>query len=400
MYDLLVIGGGPGGATCARRAALEGLDVVLFEKEVYPRPKACGGALSPKVKGLLDFDFSKLVEREFDAAIIHRPSGKSSVLSREGFRGYLINREQFDEYLINKAKEAGVEVVEGTEIIAIEQLRRGIRALSIGDSFKGHILVGADGANGISMKQLGIRKKWAQDNIAVCIQAEVPLTDGDIDRVTVSSEEDETLAIELYYGLVEWGYGWCFPRENKLNIGIGCRVDKAKSLRDSWTTFCSQLAKQKELDLRIDRQTSARVPVGGIKQRYVGRRAMLIGDAAGLVSPVSGEGISYAIESGIFAARIAAQSIKEKTPTHIIEYERRLSQSIERELEDLLSFAKVLNKSHQNIDLVCTVADEDSQMKEYLTDLVTRAGTSSELRRKITRRLITHHPIKAIKLGF
>ena len=398
MYDLLVIGGGPGGATCARRAALEGLDVVLIEKEVYPRPKACGGALSPKVKDLLDFDFSKLIEREFNAAIIHRPSGKSSILTREGFRGYLIDREQFDEYLINKAKEAGVEVIEGTEIIAIEQLRRGIRALSIGDSFKGHILVGADGVNGISMKQLGIKTKWAQDNIAVCIQAEVPLTDGDIEKITSSSEENEALAIELYYGLVEWGYGWCFPREHKLNIGIGCRLDKAKSLRDSWTIFCSQLEKQKDLDLRINRQTSARVPVGGLEQRHVGRRAMLIGDAAGLVSPVSGEGISYAIESGILAARIAAESIKKKLPTHIIEYERELRQSIERELEDLRFLAKVLNKSHQNIDLICTIADEDSLMREYLTDMVTRAGSSSELRGKITRQLITHHPLKAIKL--
>ena len=68
MYDLLVIGGGPAGATCARRAAMEGLDVALIEKYIHPRQKICGGALSPRVSKSLGFDFSKYVEREFDAA--------------------------------------------------------------------------------------------------------------------------------------------------------------------------------------------------------------------------------------------------------------------------------------------------------------------------------------------
>ena len=399
MYDLLVIGGGPGGATCARRAAMKGLDVVLIEKRVHPRPKVCGGALSPRVNEFLDFDYSKLVQREFDAAAIHRPSGKISFLTREGFKGQLVEREQFDELLIKKAREAGVNVVEGIEIIGIEQLRKGIRALSVGDSFKGHLLVGADGVNGNSMKLLGIRQKWAHDNVSLCIQAEVPLDKDEIERITAPGENAEFHPINLYYGLTEWGYGWCFPKKKSMNIGIGCRLDKAKSLREKWTVFSAMISKQYGIDLRIERQSSARLPLGGTKQRYIGRRSMLVGDAAGLVSPVSGEGISYAIESGIHAAEVAVESVKQKTPTHIIEYDRRVKQSIERELNDLRFIAKIIYKSNANVDLICTIADEDPLVREYLMDFITRASTFSEPRSKIVKQLITRHPVKAIRLG-
>ena len=245
MYDLLVIGGGPAGATCARRAAMEGLDVALIEKYIHPRQKICGGALSPRVSKSLGFDFSKYVEREFDAARVHRPSGKETILTREGFGGQLILREQFDAYLLDKAKEAGVEVIEGVEVTAIEQLRKGIRALCSGDSFKGRLLVGADGANGISMKQLGIRSQWAQEDIALCIQAEVHLDESEVERIASLEGEPKSIALDFYYGLVEWGYGWCFPKRTGLNIGIGCRLDKARFLRDKWTDFRKLLAEQK-----------------------------------------------------------------------------------------------------------------------------------------------------------
>ncbi len=399
MYDLLVIGGGPGGATCARRAALEGLDVALIEKKAHPRQKTCGGALSPKAISLLDFDISQVVENEFNMAIIHRPSGQRTILTREGFRGQLIQRVQFDEYLINKAREAGVDIIEDTEVIAIEQLRKGIRVLGRGDSFKGHLLVGADGVNGISMKQLGIRNQWAQDDVAVCIQAEVILDNNEMKRIVLQEDATKQTAIDLYYGLVEWGYAWCFPLGNRLNVGIGCRLDRARFLRDGWIAFCSLIAKEKRINMKIDQQNSARVPLGGTKQRHIGRRSMLVGDAAGFVSPVTCEGISYAIESGILAAEVAIESVRNKSPTHIIEYERRLSSTITKELDDLRIIARILNKSDANIELICKIADDDPLMKEYLIDLVARVNTLSNLKSKIVKRLLTHHPLKAIRLG-
>jgi len=396
----LVIGGGPGGATCARQAALNGLDVVLVEKEQHPRAKPCGGALGPQTIAALDFDISHLVEREFNAAIVHRPSGKQSMITREDLRGCLVKRHEFDSYLIDKAEEAGAVIVQNNEIVAIEQLRSGIRALGVGDSYKAQLLVGADGVNGVSMKQLDIRQRWSTEDVAVCINAEVPLDSKEIERVMFNEKESSLSFIDLYYGLIEWGYGWCFPNRESLNIGIGCRLDKARGLRAKWEQFLSKIAADKDIKIKITNKTSARVPLGGSPSRIIGRRTMLIGDAAGLVSAISGEGISYAIESGILAADIAAEAIHDKSPVHIVEYDRRMKKQLIGELNDLRFLAGIMYKSEKNLEMLFDIIDDDQMMSGYFADIFTRVTPFSELKMKIAKRLLSRHPLKAIKLGF
>lgn len=400
IHDLIVIGGGPGGAMCARKAALNGLDVVLIEKQHHPRAKPCGGALGPRTITALDFDFSHLIEREFHAAMVHRPSGKRSLLARDGLKGYLIQRSEFDSLLIDKAKEAGAEVVLGNEIVAIEQLRNGVRALGVGDSYKAQFLVGADGVNGVSMKELDIRHRWSLENVAVCISAKVPLDSSEVERTMTVGTESPLSIVELYYGFVEWGYGWCFPNRESLNIGLGCRLDKAKGFRDKWESFLSKLASVKDIKIEVSEKTSARVPMGGVPSRIISRRSMLIGDAAGLVSPISGEGISYAIESGILAADVATEAVHEKSPVHIVEYERRMKKGHLEELKDLRYIAGIMNKSVKNLETLFDIIDDDPIMKEYLTDIFTCAIPYSKLKFKITKRLLSRHPRKAISLGF
>jgi len=398
LYDLLVIGGGPAGATCARRAAEKGLDVILIEKSVHPREKPCGGALSPRAVDLLDFDISHLFEREYQAALLHTPDGKQTVLTRDGFKGYLIQRRRFDDFLLKKAIEAGAEVIQGTEVVAIEQLRKGIRALGVGESYKAHLLVGADGVNGITSNQLRIRDRWDPNSVAVCINAEVPTDPSHIELVTTHKEGRGLTVLNLYFGLVELGYGWCFPLRESLNIGIGCRMDKAQGLRHKWERFITLIEKTVGCKLDITGEVATRVPFGGLAGRYVTRRSMLIGDAAGLASPISGEGISYAIESGILAADIAFNSVSEKSSGLIIHYEQRLKQGIIRELKELRSLAKILYKSNTNIELLCKIAKEDALMREYMTDILARAKPNADIWNRILKRMLLHHPLKAIRL--
>ena len=378
---------------------MNGLDVVLVEKEHHPRIKACGGALGPQAIASLDFDYSHLIEREFQTAKVYRSSGKCSILTRDGMKGYLIQRSDFDSYLIDKAREAGAEIVMDNEIVAIEQLRKGVRALGIGNSYKAHLLVGADGVNGVSMKQLDIRHRWHPEDVAVCITAEVPVVPSEIERTMTLDEESSHSFIELYYGLVEWGYGWCFPKRESLNIGLGCRLDKAKGLRDKWELFLSKISTEKGIKIKVTERTSARVPLGNISSRIIGRRSMLIGDAAGLVSPVSGEGISFALESGIHAADVATEAIREKSPVHIVEYDRRMKNTILQELKDLQYLAGIMYKSETNLELLFDIIDDDELVKEYMSDIFTRINPYSKLKYKIAKRLLTKHPRKGIKLG-
>jgi geranylgeranyl reductase family protein len=399
MHDLLVIGGGPAGATCARRAAEKGLDVVLLEKATHPREKPCGGALSPRAIELLDFDVSHLFEREYQAALIHTPAGKTTALTHKGFKGYLIQRSKFDEFLLKKARDAGVEVIQGTEVVAIEQLRRGIRALCVGESYKAHLLVGADGVNGITSKQLKIRDKWNSKEVAICIKAEAPMDSSEIERV-ISSDRLRTLAvIDLYFGLVEVGYGWCFPLRTSLNIGIGCRVDKANAIRDKWDQLILHIEKTKKCKLKMVGRTTARVPFGGLMDRHIARRSMLIGDAAGLVSSLSGEGISYAIESGILSANVAIETVREKSPSHIAKYEEVLKQELLGELNDMRVLARILYRSKANLELISEIANEDPVMREYMTDILARAKSHPNLWYQIRKRMLLHHPLKAVRFG-
>ena len=394
-----MVGGGPAGATCARLAAEAGLDVVLLERAHLPREKPCGGALGPQVNKSLDIDISPVVERTFNAAQVHTPSGSKVILTSKELNGHIVTRSTFDAYLLQKAEAAGVEVIQGVEVVGVEQLRAGIRALAVGDSYKSQLLVGADGVNSIIARELAIRDKWAPDKIALCFYANVPMETSDVESILIESQTNGLPSIELYFDLMSWGYGWCFPKMEGLNIGIGCRIDKQVNLTREWEKFVARVQEEKGIKLDVRKRIPWRVPLGGKVLRCSSRRSMLVGDAAGLVSPLTGEGISYAIQSGKLAAKIAAEAVKKKSPIHVVEYENQIKRSIGRELADTRWISELLHKSSNNKDLLFQIAAEDSIMMKYMTDLVSRVTAFSEVRSKIVKRMLTKHPLKSIRLG-
>jgi flavin-dependent dehydrogenase len=156
---------------------------------------------------------------------------------------------------------------------------------------------------------------------------------------------------------------------------------------------------ERGIEQDLSDSVSYRLPLGGKLNRLIGRRCMLVGDAAGLVSPLTGEGISFAIQSGILAARIASETIEAKTPLHVKEYESQLKKKIGHELADTRWLAGILHKSNKHTDLLFQIASEDPVMREYFTNVVARVATFSEYRTKIVKRMLTRHPMKALRLG-
>jgi len=394
-----VIGGGPAGATCARKAAEAGLDVLLLEKANHPRDKPCGGALGPFAVQNLDLDISPMIEHTFHGALVHTPSQKKVILTSKNLTGHLITRSRFDSYLLQKAVDEGVEVIQGVEVVGLEQLRSGIRALAVGDSYKSHLLVGADGVNSIIARKLGVRPKWASDQVAMCISAEVPLNTKDVESVMMTHGAEGCPVIELYFDLVSWGYGWCFPKEKGLSVGVGCRLDKREDLRHAWEKLVTKIELDKGIELDTSRKVSSRVPLGGKIHRSIARRSMLIGDAAGLVSPITGEGISYAIQSGSLAAKIASEAVEMKTPTHVVEYDTQLKKKLEKELIDSRWIADILHRSPKHSELLFQMVDEDPVMRNYFTDVLSRVVPFSNMKGKIGKRMLSKHPLKALQLG-
>ncbi|MHA2143587.1 MAG: geranylgeranyl reductase family protein [Candidatus Thorarchaeota archaeon] len=401
MHDLVVVGGGPAGASCARVAALGGLDVLLIEKDIHPRAKLCAGALTRRITDLIDFSIDPIVEHQFSGGRMYSRTGTCLEFRlEEHSSGYLVKRPSFDDYFLERAIDAGVEVIQDTDAVSIEQLRSGIRVLTVGDSYKAHLLVGADGVNGIVAKSVGLRTRWESHKIALCIAADIPVAEKDVNRCMSLSDTDRRLGVDIHFGLLDMGYGWCFPKKDELNVGIGCRMDKAANLKDRWREFVKRVESQKSLEFDLLKQSSFRIPFGVPKPPLVARRTMLVGDAAGLVSPLTGEGIYYAIKSGTIAAQVACEAVEMKRPSHVMRYEKTLREDILIDLSAAGYLANILYKSRRNSDLLLQIAKEDLVIREYLISFLAGVGQFMRIRNAIRKRLLTKHTLMALKLRF
>ncbi len=399
MYDVIVVGSGPAGATCARRLAQVGLDVVMLEKHTHPRSKPCGGALSPRVLDLIDFDASPVVDRVLRTAVIHSPSGRRVVCRRDDLVGQMVKRADFDRFLVEQARDAGVDVAENMRAVAVEKMRGGVRVLCPGDSFKGKLLVGADGVDGIVAREIGIRWEWPPEKIAFCISGDVRMDSEEVERIMAVRDDAGEPAMDLYFGIQHRGYGWVFPKRNELSIGIGCRMDLMGDIRSEWGIFTEKVRKEKGIHLDFIRKASFRVPVGRTGSRFTGRRTLLVGDAAGLASPITGEGIYYAMYSAKIAADIIEEAAKRKSPLHIKEYDIQLQRKLLPELQTADLIADLLFKSERTSELVFEMAAEDAILRELMMDLVTGSRPYKKMRVSIAKRLLTRHPLKAVRLG-
>jgi geranylgeranyl reductase family protein len=399
LYDLIVVGGGPAGASCAWKAASIGLDVVLIEKAHHPRHKLCGGALSPRTKDIIDFDLTPAIDREGHAVKVISSEGTIVTAVRDDFSGYLIKRPVFDSYILKMAKDSGVQVVEGTQVVSVEQLRKGVRALVRGDSFKGHLIVGADGVNSTVARSLNLKNKWSPNEFTLCIAADVSVDPSQIQLKMSLNGSKENTAIEMYLGVVDWGFGWCFPKSDEISIGIGARMDKVSDLRPFWKAFKIKLAEEKGFDLGNIESHSHRIPYSKPDGVYSGRRTMLVGDAAGLVSPVISEGIYYAMKSGIIAAQVASDIVRNKDPLLVRTFDERVQKEIGNELRIAKSISNMLYRSRNNAELICKMARDDDVLRNSIIDLIIGLKPYATVRRDILRRLVRFHPLKALRLG-
>ena len=294
--EVLVIGGGPAGSTCARKLQQAGLDVLLIDKQEFPRDKTCAGWVTPPVWQELGVEPAAYAEKHvcqpitgFRTGMI---GGEEVETSYEKTVSYGIRRCEFDHFLL---KRSGAPTRLGETVKNLERVNGGWR---IEGEIEARLLIGAGGHFCPVARAVGgrnDRQEWTvgAQEIEFAVPAE------QLARVHVSPEVPE-----LFFCADLKGYGWCFRKGNFLNIGLG-RVQPAQLSRHV-AEFCRFLQTSGKLDLDIPARFH-----GHAYQLYEGRGpellddgALLIGDAAGLAYPQSGEGIRPAVESALMAASV------------------------------------------------------------------------------------------------
>ena len=398
-YDVIVVGGGPAGSTTARRASQKGLNVLLFDKATFPRVKACGGGIGDRGVNMLDFDIDDIVHRRPYGPRFFSPSGIAADCTRPKQAGVLIMRTEFDTLLLRKAQEAGADVREGIKVIDADQDENGVIVKTgKGEEFKGKFMVGADGINGIVARKIGFYSSWPADAAAVTIEIEVEVGEEVVEQICGVPYDRKGVAFHIYFGVVPYGYVWCFPKRSILSIGAGCLQSKAKNIRHHFNQWFEKFKIQHNLDPQIVSDTAFRIPFVGAAKKTVIGRTILTGDAAGFVIPFSGEGIYLAIQSGIIAASVLDKAVKHSDPSLLREYERTWKKEFGDDLKAAKSIAKLMFKNEKNMETICRLAAEDEVVNEITYSMISGLDTYKNLRRALIKRIGLKHTREGLSL--
>jgi geranylgeranyl reductase family protein len=296
MYDVIVAGGGPAGASAARRSALLGLNTLLIDGAVFPRDKLCGGAVSVYASSHLDFTLpDAVVERRIFGVRLH--FGRVSTEVRQPAQlAVTVSRLHFDHCLLEKAEEAGARVLQDRPVSQVAQERQGVTVRAGPDQFTGRVVIGCDGFNSVVARH--IRRPHSKSEYGNCVEVYIPADDAEIDRYL-----DGTIHVHL--GIARGGYGWVFPHRGYFAIGVGGEARYVLQPKRLLAEFLAATGFAAEAKMR-----GCPIPAGGVSRKTIADQIVLAGDAAGFVDPFTGEGIAFAIRSGQLAAEAAAQAIR------------------------------------------------------------------------------------------
>ncbi|HEY3309371.1 MAG TPA: NAD(P)/FAD-dependent oxidoreductase [Desulfuromonadaceae bacterium] len=292
--DVLVIGGGPAGSTCAGRLVQAGLDVLLMDKQTFPRQKTCAGWITPAVLEVLQIDPEEYrkerVLQDISNFRVGLMYGSETVISYGKTVSYGIRRNEFDHYLLQRSP---LRLSLGEAATVLESNSDG---WIVNGRIRARLLVGAGGHSCPVARILGA--KIGTEPVIVAQTAEFAMS-RDQERICHTAADTPA----LFFCRDMKGYGWLFRKGEFLNVGLG-RMDTV-NLGYHTKDFCSFLKQRGDLAAGFSNRFQGhayRLYGQQLGRSCVGDRALLVGDAAGLAYPQSGEGILPAVESALMAA--------------------------------------------------------------------------------------------------
>jgi menaquinone-9 beta-reductase len=355
--DVLVIGGGPAGASAAYWLARHGHDVTIVERKRFPREKTCGDALTPRaVHQLNEMGLGDQLAR------FHRYHGlRATGMGRQlelqwpshpiyPQHGYVVRRRELDTMVARNAVAAGAILLEGHEalqpIVDRGFVRGAVVQPTVGEpvEIRARYVVVADGANSRFGRSLGtFRTRGWPYGTAIRTYWETPRH--------AEPWIESALDVKDRNGNPLPGYGWIFPvGDGTANIGVGLlstfREFKSVNTTHLLDAYAHQVADRWEINPEQPecKPTSGRVPMGGSVGPKAGPSYLVIGDAAGSVNPFNGEGIDYAYETASMAAQVLHEALEAGDPTMLQHYPSLLDDEYGEYFKVARLFARVIGR--------------------------------------------------------
>jgi len=298
-----------------------GARVVLLEKHALPRYKTCGGG----VVGRALHGLPPTTRAAVETAVVERPCHVADLNMREeGLRFgtrrdrpviSMVMRDRFDAALVTSAERAGAEIRAPCEVRDLVTHHDRLQLDTTGGPVSARFVVAADGATSVTARRAG----WSAPRVcAPGLEAEVVVSDADFERLAGAARFD--------FGVIPAGYGWVFPKGSHLSIGVAT-TRAGVNLNACLTRYFQTLALGR-LE-RIEKHGFL-IPLAPRSEGVVRGRVLLAGDAAGVADPLTGEGISAAIQSGTLAGRAIVEDSGE--PVRIAESYQHALAALRREL--------------------------------------------------------------------
>ncbi len=314
--DALIVGGGPAGSTCARQLRQQGMDVVIMDKATFPREKVCAGWITPAVVEALQLDTADYARQHVLQPIIAFRTGliEGGIVETRypTTVSYGIRRYEFDDYLLRRSN-ARLQLGQ-----ALKSIQRDGNRFVVNDAISTPLIIGAGGHFCPVARFMGAQLGGSEPAItAKEIEFEMSPEQSDVCGARGDTPE-------LYFCRDMKGYGWCFRKGNYLNIGLG-REDN-HLLSEQLERFCEFLEEHGSIPKGIpDRfHGHAYLLYGHSVRKQIDDGMLLIGDAAGLAYPQSGEGIRPAVESGLMAAATVLEAQGDYRRQRLQPYNSRL----------------------------------------------------------------------------
>lgn len=287
-FDAIIVGAGPAGSTTAYRLARGGARVLLLDKARFPRDKPCGGGVTARALRELPFDIQPVVEHTIEHVELSFRGHRGVRRGGRRLLAHMTQRRRLDYFLAEQALAAGATFRDGVSVSEISE--QGVRV--DGGWVAADLVIGADGVNGASARALGLA---GERMYAVALEGNLAYRD-----VADPGRWQGTLTLEL--GTILGGYGWIFPKGDHLNIGVGGWQSEGPRLRERFKAFCERHGFD---NAKVAGLRGYRLAGRGPGSALSGARALLVGEAAGLIDPLLGDGMSAAFLSARLAAETA-----------------------------------------------------------------------------------------------